>query len=70
MEMTQVNSSNLAAIGYNSETAILRVEFLYGAIYEYYSVPEEIYQGLLYADSKGTYFNAYIKKGGYAFAKL
>jgi hypothetical protein len=34
MEMESVNSSNLAAIGYDNEAATLRIEFLHGGIYD------------------------------------
>ena len=70
MEMIPVSSTDLASIGYDIDTATLRVEFLKGGYYEYYAVPNEIFEGLLSASSKGKYFNEFIKKGGYSFAKL
>lgn len=33
-------------------------------------VPLHEYEGLMSADSKGTYLNANIKKGGYRYSKL
>lgn len=70
MEMQPVSSSNLAAVGYDEESSTLRVEFLNGTSYEYYNVPKEVFEDLLNAGSKGQYFNANIKKGGYPYSKL
>ena len=49
---------------------ILEIEFLNGAVYQYYDVPQSIYDGLMAADSHGKYFAAYIKKGGYRYAQI
>lgn len=70
MEMQSVSSSNLAAIGYDYDTATLRVEFIKSGLYEYYGVSTDVYDGFLGASSIGTYFDQFIKKGGYTFSKL
>jgi len=70
MEMIPVNSSNVGSIGYDLESATLRIEYVKGGIYEYQGVPVDIYEGLVNAGSKGDYVNQIIKKGGYPFAKL
>lgn len=62
MEMKTVTSSNLAAIGYDSTQAILRIEFNNGRVYEYYDVPQHVFDELETADSKGTYAAANIYK--------
>ena len=54
---------------YKSESATLRVVFLSGMIYEYKNVPEEIYQQMRTASSKGKYLNEHIK-GRYIFEKI
>jgi hypothetical protein len=69
MERTPVNSSNIAAIGYDSESGVLEVEFTNGTVYSYSGVPMGEYDGLLSADSKGKYFNANIKNR-YSFVKI
>jgi len=69
MKMTPVSSTNLASVGYDSETRTLRVEFKSGAVYEYYNVPEAEYQGLIDASSKGSYFHQNIK-GRYSYSKI
>ena len=69
MERQYVSSSNIASIGYDFDNMILEVEFLSGAVYQYFDVPQSIYDGLMAADSHGKYFAAYIKKGGYRYVR-
>jgi len=70
MERTPVKSSNLASVGYESSSSTLEIEFHGGGIYQYDGVPQEIYDGLLSADSKGKYFHRNIKNGGYPYTKI
>jgi len=70
MEMIPVSSSNLAAVGYDENTATLRIEFLKGGASDYYDVPSTVYEGLVEAGSKGQYFDQFIKKGGYRYQKV
>ena len=70
MERTPVQSSNLASVGYDSASMILEIEFLKGGIYQYLNVPSDIYNGLMNAGSKGTYFDQNIKKAGYPYNKV
>ena len=70
MERQYVSSSNIASIGFDPDHMILEIEFLNGAVYQYYDVPQSIYDGLMAADSHGKYFAASIKKGGYRFAQI
>ena len=62
MEMIPVESSNLAAVGYDISQAVLRIEFKNGRLYEYYDVPQHIYEELLSAESKGSYASQNIYK--------
>lgn len=57
MERISVQSTNITSIGYDPETNTLEVEFKDHHIYQYYSVPEELYKQLLTAHSKGRYLN-------------
>ncbi len=59
--MIPVNSSNLSAVGYDESTATLYISFRHGGTYTYSSVPKSVYNGLMSANSKGTYHKAYIK---------
>ena len=68
MERQYVSSSNIASIGYDPGNMILEIEFLSGSVYQYYDVPQSIYDGLMAAD--GKFLAAYIKKGGYRYARV
>ncbi|MDZ7336742.1 MAG: KTSC domain-containing protein [candidate division KSB1 bacterium] len=70
MQRVPVQSSNLASVGYDPVSSILEIEFHNGGIYQYLGVPQEIYDGLMYAASKGSYFHHYIKEAGYSYAKV
>jgi hypothetical protein len=61
MQIVPVESTALAAIGYDQTRELLRVEFCRRAIYHYFGVPASLHQGLLAASSKGSYFNQVIR---------
>ena len=57
MERKEVDSSNLASIGYDPSNKILEVEFRdSGSVYQYYDVPQDIYDKLENASSIGKFF--------------
>ena len=59
-DRTAIVSSLIASMGYSPQAA-LDLEFRCGAVYRYFTVPRAIAEGLRVADSKGAYFNRYIK---------
>jgi hypothetical protein len=61
IERQPVQSTVLAAVGYNPAKRFLEIEFHSGAIYRYLEVPEEIHRRLLAAESKGHFFGANIR---------
>ncbi len=61
MQIITVESTALAAVGYDDARELLQVEFGGRAIYHYFGVPAAVYQGLLAAPSKGCYFNQAIR---------
>jgi len=61
-------SSNVAGFCYDEGGQVLTVEFNSGRRYNYYDVPQYIYEGMKSADSKGKYLNAEIK-GVYRYAR-
>lgn len=63
------NSTSLKAAAYQNRSGRLELEFCSGAVYHYFGVSESIYQQLLQAESKGRYFNQYIRNR-FAFAKI
>ena len=62
VEMVDVISSNIAAIGFSEEDNTLFVEFTRGGIYSYSGVPKEEFDNLRDAGSVGGYFASNIKR--------
>jgi len=61
MDRTPVDSTTLASVGYDPVASLLELEFHSGAIYRYLPVPASLYRNLLAADSKGRFFNHFIR---------
>ncbi|MDX8495112.1 KTSC domain-containing protein [Mesorhizobium sp. VK22B] len=62
MERQPVSSSSLASVGYDPASETLQVEFVAtGKVFEYYNVPQFMYDRLLEASSIGQFFNAEIR---------
>ena len=70
MKRTNVSSSNIASIGYDSDRRVLEIEFLNRSVYQYFSVPENLFNGLMRADSHGSYFDSYNKKAGFRYQRI
>ena len=51
VDMNYVDSSNIEAIGYDTDAQELHVRFLSGATYIYHGVPQETYDNLMAAPS-------------------
>ncbi|MNC06985.1 hypothetical protein D3C75_545120 [compost metagenome] len=62
INMLSVQSSNLAAVGYDEASKTLHVQFKNGAVWEYTEVPAEEYQALMSADSIGSHYAKNVKK--------
>ena len=56
-----VDSSNIAAVGWDPRTMILEVEFHHGGVYHYLEVPKSEYGDFIHADSIGKYFHKHIR---------
>lgn len=69
MNRTSVSSSNIASVGYDDDSATLEVEFNNGSVYQYFDVPQHVYQALISAPSVGGYLASNIK-GHYRFSKV
>lgn len=57
VEMIQVSSSNIYAIGYDEENQIVHVQFLNNTEYVYKGVPKHEFDGLVNAPSVGSYLH-------------
>ena len=62
-------SSNISEIRYESSTSTLEVEFQNGGNYQYFDVPEHIWEAFKAADSKGQFLSQNIK-GQYRYSKV
>lgn len=61
MKRILVKSSTLRSLAFDAEHNILETEFSNGSVYQYFGVPQRIYEGLLRATSKGSYLNIHIR---------
>lgn len=61
MQMIRVNSSAMVAVGYDPQTRRLKITFAQGHTYDFCGVPRHVFDALMRAASKGTYYNTYIK---------
>jgi hypothetical protein len=69
MNITAVESTTFASLGYDDPLGILQLEFRSsGAVYLYFGVPVAVYEALRTAPSKGVYFNTTIR-GHYPYSQ-
>lgn len=70
-KMVKVESSNISAIGFETNAiniektgliiGILRIKFVYGAIYDYENVPKLLFDDFVKAESVGKFFHNNIR---------
>ncbi|MBN2178734.1 MAG: KTSC domain-containing protein [Deltaproteobacteria bacterium] len=68
MEWISVTSSNLSRVRYDETSQTLEVEFQNGNVYQYFDVPQQVFESLVGAESCGKYLNTNIK-GYYRYAR-
>ena len=61
MNRTPVSSSNLRSVGYDSATQVLEIEFKSGDIYQWFAVPNAVYDELMHSPSIGGYYSKHIR---------
>ncbi len=69
MDRHYVSSSNVSSIGYDAASQTLEVEFKDGSVYQYYNVPNGVYDAFMSAPSKGQ-FLAYQIKNVYPYSRV
>jgi hypothetical protein len=67
-EKVYVESSNIKFMYYESDNKTLDVGFNNGTVYQYFSVPLEVYEDFRKAESKGKFFYKNIR-GVFKFKK-
>ena len=63
------SSSNITRFGYDDATQVLYVEFKNGSVYQYFDIPENVFEQMKAASSKGQFLAQNIK-GAYRYARL
>ena len=61
MEMIQVKSSAISAIGHDPSTLRMKIHFVAGHTYDFCRVPKNVFAEFLSASSVGAYYNVHIK---------
>ncbi len=61
MRRDPVISSNIVSAGYEASSETLEIEFASGSVYQYYNVPQSIYDQFIAAPSKGCFLASQIK---------
>jgi KTSC domain-containing protein len=59
MRRMAVESSSIDTVGWEKE--VLEIRFTNGGVYRYFGVPPDVCLDFLQADSKGRFFNRYIR---------
>lgn len=61
IERTPIDSSNLAAVGYDPDRQVLSVEFTSGSVFHYYSVTLDVFEAFGAAESRGQFYAKQIR---------
>ena len=61
MKPTVLESTTLATVAYDADRQLLQIEFRDRTTYRYFNVPIDVFETLLRASSKGSYFNRVIR---------
>ena len=70
IERIAVNCKKLASVAYDPATYTLELEFQNSDLFQYFGIPEYIFESLLKSSSKDKFVSLYIKNGGYSYAKM
>lgn len=62
MNRLAINCTELTSVGYNPRIFVLELEFVDGSIRTYFNVPNDVFEGLMSAESHSTFYEIYIKK--------
>lgn len=55
-------SSSIARFCYKEREQVLIVEFKHGGVYNYYDVPQRVFEQIILAPSKGRFFLEHIRE--------
>ena len=66
MDKQKTESSVIGAVGHSR---VLEIQFESGRVYQYFNVPQKVFDEMLNAESKGKYFNSHIR-GKYTYQEI
>ena len=69
MDRIPVQSKMLISVGYDPEVLTLEIEFDNG-VYQYFGIPQSLYDELINTSSKGSYFLKNIRNAGFSCKKV
>jgi hypothetical protein len=69
MERTNLSSSTISEVGFEANSNTLEILFRDGRVYQYFDVPENIFDALKAASSAGQFFHQNIR-GVFRFARV
>lgn len=69
VDMTPIKSSNIEGVSYDAASRQMTIQFIGGAQYVYEDVPRSRFEGIVGAQSAGSYLHSEIK-GNYKFRKV
>lgn len=69
MQRVPVDSSSILEVGYQSESSTMEILFKDGRLYQYFDVPNDVYENLVTAPSVGRYFHLHVR-GIYRYARV
>lgn len=69
MKPIAVESTTLTTVAYDADRELLQLGFRDQAVYHYFDVPSDVYEDLMRASSKGSYFNRAIR-GRFVYARV
>lgn len=69
MDRKPVKSSNIDSIGYDAASKTLEICFKNGGVYQHAEVPQDAYDSLMSADSKGSHYAEHFR-GKYPHTKV
>jgi hypothetical protein len=61
MNRSPVSSRILASVGYEPVAKVLEIQLKSGSIFQYFDVPDTVYEAFMAADSKGKFFYSEIE---------
>ena len=69
MKRTPQQSPAIASMGYDATTRTLEIEFPNSGVYQYFDVPQEVFEWFKRVPSKSAYLERHIKSQ-YSYAKV